>query len=73
MGDPGRTGGSGTRWRAVYSRATVHQVTVANVSANEYVPGVTKNAGYSTDASRKSATDVDETATKGNFKNPLKK
>ena len=34
MGDRERTDGSGTRWCAGYPRATVHQVTVANVSAN---------------------------------------
>ena len=56
MGDRERTGGSGTRWYAVYSRATVHQVAEANVSTNEYVPGVIdNNAGDSTDASRKPA------------------
>ena len=35
MGDLERTGASGTRWCAVYARATVHQVAVANVPANE--------------------------------------
>ena len=43
----------------------MQQVAVANIPANEYVPGVTEIAGYSTDASRKSATrvPVDQTAT----------
>ena len=61
-----RTDGSGTRWCAVYSRSTVQQVAMANIPASEYVPGVTEIAGYSSDASRKSATrvPVDQTATK---------
>ena len=50
----------------MYSRATVHQVAVANVPAYEYAPGVTENDGYSTNASEKSATrvPVDQTVTK---------
>ena len=43
MGDRQRTDGSGARWCAGYPRATVHQVTAANVPANEYVPEITEN------------------------------
>ena len=51
----------------MYSRATVHQVGVANVPANEYVSRVTENDGYSKDTSQKSATRVPvyQTTTKG--------
>ena len=48
MGDRERTGGSGTRWCAGSTRAMVHQVAVVNVPANEQVPGVSGDAGYST-------------------------
>ena len=44
MGDGKRTDGSGTRWCVGCPRATVHQVTAANVPATEYVPGVTEKA-----------------------------
>ena len=47
------TDGSGTKWCLGYPRVRVHQVAVANVTAKEYVPGVTEHAGYSTNASRK--------------------
>ena len=53
MGDRERTNGSGKRWYAGYPRATVHQVAVEKVPANEYVPEVTENAGYSMNVSRK--------------------
>ena len=58
MGDRERTDRSGTRWCEVYSRTTVHQVAVANVLANEWVPGETENVWYSTEGSRKPATRV---------------
>ena len=46
MGDLERTGASRTRWCSVYPRAPVHRVAAANVPANEWVPGVTEDAGY---------------------------
>ena len=44
MGDRERTNGSNTRWCAVHSRATVHQVTAAHVPANEHILEVTEKA-----------------------------
>ena len=35
MGDRERAGKDGTRWCAVYSKTTMHQVAVANFLANE--------------------------------------
>ena len=52
MGDRERTDMSDTRWCAGYPRATVHQVTLGNVPANEYDSGVTENARHSTNASQ---------------------
>ena len=55
MDDFEGTNASDTRWCAVYTRATVHQVAVANVPANEQVPGVTGDAGYRTHEFRRPA------------------
>ena len=48
----------------------MHQVAAADVPANEWVPGVTEDAEYSTDASRKlhARVPVNETGTKINIK-----